>query len=93
MGQTGFSTFTFPLGILKVPEFDMEPQLREGGPLFHPFSSNVISTGLLRNRSCFQAFRDALGDTPHPYLFALPDTVVQSVSVYFLTGKKCLSVL
>lgn len=51
----------------------MEPQLREGGPLSHPFSSN-ITTGLLGNRSRFQTFRDALRDTPHPYVFALPHT-------------------
>lgn len=66
--QVGFPTLALPLGILKVPEFDMEPQLREGGPLSHPFSSNIIATGLLGNHSCFQAFRDALRDTLHPFL-------------------------
>lgn len=74
--QIGFSTLAFPLGILEVPEFGMESQLREGGPLSPPFSSNIIITGPLGNRSCFQVFRDALRDTPHPFLFALPDTVV-----------------
>lgn len=76
--QIGFSTLTFPLGILKVSELDVEPQLREGRSLSHPFSSNIFTTGLLGNCSCFRVFRDALRGTSHTHLFVLPDTVVQN---------------
>lgn len=72
--QIGFSTFMFPLGILKVPEFHVEPQLREGRYLSHVFSSSIITTGLLGNCSSFQSFRtnsnnnDALNWSTYSFL-------------------------